>query len=229
MKNKDSKYIAIIPARKGSKSLKRKNLIKLNKIRLIEYTFLSAQKSFFLKEIYLTTDDNQIKTIAKKYKKILIISREKKLCGDNALMKDVVLDVIKKKILHKDLSSTNIVLLQPTSPLRTSKDIDNAISLFKKNKKNNLISVSEPLNHPCEMINIKNKKISLFIKRKKQMNRQEYKKFYFINGSVFIFNALNFLKTKTFITKTSLIFKMEKKHSIDLNDNFDKQIIKSLL
>ena len=230
MENKDSKYIAIIPARKGSKSLKRKNLIKLNKIRLIEYTFLSAQESFFLKKIYLTTDDNQIKTLAKKYKKILIISRQKKLCGDNALMKDVVLDVIKKKILHKDLNSTNIVLLQPTSPLRSSKDIDKAISLFKKNKKkNNLISVSEPINHPCEMININNKKITLSIKRKKQMNRQQYKKFYFINGSIFIFNALNFLKTKKFITKTSLIFKMEKKHSIDLNNNFDIQLIKNFL
>ena len=92
MINRGSKYIAVIPARKGSKSLKRKNLIILNKRRLIEYTFLSAQKSFFLKKIYLTTDDNKIKTIAKKYKKIKIISRQKKLCSDNALMKDVILD-----------------------------------------------------------------------------------------------------------------------------------------
>lgn len=79
------------------------------------------------------------------------------------------------------------------------------------------------------MVDINKKKISLFIKRKKQMNRQEYKKIFFINGSIFIFNALNFLKTKKFITKTSLIFKMEKKHSIDLNDNFDKQLIKNFL
>ena len=221
-------FVAIIPARLGSKGLKNKNITLIKNKKMIEYSFLSASKCKYLKQIFLTTNDKRIINLAKKYKKIKVFKRDKILCTSNALLKDVILDTLQK--IKKNYSKAeNFVLLQPTSPQRTFKDIERAIRCFKKNKKKNLISVSEPINSPYEIIFLSKRKNSMLINRRKQLNRQSYEKSFYINGSIFIGSIKNFLKEKKFLNRKSTFFRMNKSHSIDVNDIFDKRLIQTFI
>ena len=228
MKIKKSNFVIIIPARSGSKGIKNKNTVIINGKKLIEYTFDVAKKSLDIKNVFLSTNDKKVIKIATKYKHINILKRNKNLCRSRSLMADVIhntLKIIIKKIPNVD----NFILLQPTSPQRTQTDIKNAIRLFKKNNSRTVISISEPINHPNEMISLTKNNHKLLIKRNRNMNRQDYESFYFINGSIIICSIKKFLQTKKFLDDKSIFFKMDKKNSIDINDNFDKNLIKNFL
>ena len=223
-------FLAIIPARKGSKGIINKNRTIIKKKKLIEYSFACASKAKLLDKIYLTTNDKQIMKLLPKYKKIKLIKRSNRLSSSKSIVRDAIIDAAKKIEKRENASINNIVILQPTSPQRTWKDVDLAIKHFKKTKCSNLISISEPINHPNELLYYKKKTYKKIIPYKKGIvNRQSYKKFYFINGSIFISNLKYYLNNKRVNTKKTYFFKMEKKHSIDLDDNFDKKIVTNFL
>ena len=125
----EKKIIAIVPARIGSKRLKFKNL-KIFKKPIFLLSMLSARKSLLIDKIFLSTDSKKINKIAKKNGFKTERLRKKKLSGSNSLTKDVVLDVLRKTNKKYDY----FILLQPTSPLRSVKDIDSSIKItIKKN------------------------------------------------------------------------------------------------
>ena len=132
--NKD-RFLAFVPARKGSLGVKNKNVIKINNKHLIDYTLLQAKKSKIIDQIYVSSNDRRILKITKKYKKIKFIKRSEILSSSKVLMKDVILDFIKFIGKSFNLKKINIIILQPTSPQRKASDIDKAIGLFKKKKK----------------------------------------------------------------------------------------------
>ena len=125
-------YLALIPARKNSKRIKNKNIKLLNGKPLIEYTIIEAKKSKLLDKIIVSTDSPTIKEISEKNGIKVYKLRSKKLSSEKAKM----LPVLKNALIVNNLrkKAKTIVLLQPTSPLRSAKDIDKAISLFIKKK-----------------------------------------------------------------------------------------------
>ena len=125
------KFIAIIPARSGSKGIVNKNTTIINKKKLIEYTFQVAQKSKHIKKIFVTTNDKNVINVAKKYKYIKILLRKKKLSLSKSLISEAIYDAL-KKVRNEFPNISNFILLQPTSPQRSSIDIENAIKMFKK-------------------------------------------------------------------------------------------------
>ena len=118
-------YIAFIPARSGSKRVKNKNIIKIKKKSLIYYTLNAAKKSKFISEVYISTDSKKVKSIAEKFDFKIKKLRPKYLTGDKISMHKLLKETIinEKKLFSK---YKYLVLLQPTSPLRTYNDIDNA-------------------------------------------------------------------------------------------------------
>jgi len=224
-----SKFFALIPARKGSVGIKNKNLISINNKKLIEHTFDSVNKSKLINECYVSSNDPKIIKLAKKHKNFKIIFRKNNLSNSSALMKDVVINSINYLCEHDELENINIILLQPTSPLRTNVDIDKAIKCFSKFRdKRSLVSTSPPVTHPNDIIYKKNNKTLFLLENAKQANRQNLKKFFFVNGSIFIFNAKYFLKEKKFINSNTFFFNMGKEHSFELDDYLDLKILKVL-
>lgn len=132
-------FIAIIPARSGSKGIKNKNLRKINGIPLINYTIEAAKRSKFIKKIFVSTDGKKIADYCKK-KKIEVIKRPKSLSSDFATSDRVVYHAINYLIMQKKISFENIVFLQATSAARKKQDIDNAIKKFKRKKLDSLFS-----------------------------------------------------------------------------------------
>ena len=111
------KYLAIIPARKGSKRIKNKNIKRFNREPLINWTIRSALKSKCFDKIFVSTDSVKIQKIAKKFKLECPYLRKASLAKDNSSSHDVIKDVV--NYYKKNYVPDAIVLLQPTSPLRT--------------------------------------------------------------------------------------------------------------
>ena len=218
-------FLGIIPARKNSKGLKRKNTIKVKNKTLIEYTLIAASNTKLINKSFVTSDDKKILKIASRYKKILTHLRPNNLALDNTNMKEVIVNLLKSIKKKYNLVIKNFVVLQPTSPLRNSKDITKAIKTFKKLKCKSLVSVSETFQHPNEMFFIdKNKKKIKIIKKHKEENRQNFKKCVFVNGAIYVSNTEHFLKNKKFLTNKTEFFFMDKKNSIDIDESFDLKI-----
>ena len=123
---KNKKIIAVIPARKNSKGIKNKNLIKLNGFPLISYSIDYAKKSKLIDRVFVSTDGKDIASISKKFGAEVII-RPKKLCNDIIMPDHAVvhaIDYVKKNL---DYSFQYVVFLQPTTPLRKLFELDKAI------------------------------------------------------------------------------------------------------
>jgi len=138
------KIIAVIPARKGSKRLPDKNTKMLVKKPMISYSIDAALKSKYIEKILISTDDEKVKDIVKSYKekskgKIVIIDRPKHLAEDETRTEPVIVHALEK---IKDEYNA-VVLLQPTSPLRTADDIDNCLDIFLKEKCSSVLTVKE--------------------------------------------------------------------------------------
>ena len=216
---KKIKYLAIIPARKGSKGLPQKNKIKLGDKPLIEWTIQSAINSTRVSEIFISTDDEEIIELSKKYNVNLPFKRPSSLANDNSNISDVIMHVLNYYDQNR-IDVSNIVLLQPTTPFRTSQDIDNAIFEYEKSNAKRLISVSEPIQHPYDFIYIENGKMR-FLNSENLVGRQAYKKFYFVDGGIYISEKKSFYKTKTFLLSDTKMYTVNKSHSFDIDNEFD--------
>jgi len=219
--SKKKKFIAIIPARSGSKGLKNKNILNLSSHPLISYSIQAAKESKYISRIYVTTNGKKIAKISKRYG-AEVITRPKKLSGDKISIESVVehaVDKIEKKI---NFNFDNIVLLQPTSPLREARDIDKAISIFIKKKLDSLFSSVDL--HSLFWTK-RNKYIPKNYNLNKRINRQERQEETLIeNGSIYITkkeiykNKNNRLggKISTYTMKNFSVFEVDSKEDLDL-------------
>ena len=223
-------FSILIPARKGSKTVKNKNIKKLKGKPLAEYTFNSIKNLRFKK--FILTDDNRIKKIAQKFNINTDYKRPKILASDKTSLIDTVTHFLKWAKSSKQDDFATIVILQVTSPMRSTKHIKNAINYYKKNSYKSLFSISESSEHPYETIDLKkNGKWKLnFPESKKFYRRQDYAlNSYFINGAIYMVDKEYFIKKRKLISKKHGLFKMNKIHSIDIDDDDDFKIAKGLL
>ena len=131
--------LGIIPARGGSKGIPMKNLIKLNGKTLLNYSINSSLNSKYITKTIVSTDDEKITNHSKKLK-VEVISRPKKLATDKAHIESVIEHSLNYLQKNHDYIPDLIVLLQNTSPLRTSKHVDAALKFFSKNKYDSILS-----------------------------------------------------------------------------------------
>ena len=142
--------LAIVPARKGSKRLKLKNLRIFRGKPLYFWPLILSEKSKYIDKIVFTTDCKSMRFKAKENFKIINYNRPKNLAKSETLAKDVILDVLDRISFKFDY----FIYLQPTSPLRTLHDIDNSIKMIETKKGNTLVSVTGNSKKPNGMIYI---------------------------------------------------------------------------
>lgn len=214
------KFLGIIPARGGSKGLKNKNIFKINKKTLIEYTF-DQLKGVKIDKIIVSSDSKKILKIAKKYKNLSLAIRPKKLATDKSLVINTIKYHIKKE-QEKNFFYDYILLLSPTSPLRTKKQLLKAINIVKKKRPDSLVSV-ERLNKPLEWLLKLNKKGNLieYMGNGKAIgNRQNKKTYFFPNGAIYIIKTNKVSANKYYFKKT-IPFEMNFKTSLDIDSKED--------
>jgi CMP-N-acetylneuraminic acid synthetase len=171
------KIISIIPARGGSKGLPKKNILELAGKPLIAWTIESSLKSKYISKTIVSSDCDEILNISSKYGSE-ILKRPDELARDTTPTEPVVEHILQN---IKDLGNYSyLVLLQPTSPLRDEKDIDEAISkLIQEKDATALISVKEIDNKILKAFKINNNGYLEGISNNKYpfMRRQDFQKF----------------------------------------------------
>jgi len=229
LKKKNKKILGIIPARGGSKRIKRKNIKLLAGKPLIAYTIEAALKSRYLSKIVVTTEDERIIKIVKKYN-VEIIKRPQRLATDTTSMSVVITHVIDYLEDYQNYSPDILVLLQPTSPLRTSVDIDKAIELFLRGRCDSVISVSE-LQSPSYWCFKKGKDYlkPLFGWKYFKKRKQDLPKSYLPNGAIFITELKLFRKNKSFYSEKILPYIMSLERSVDIDTPIDFKLVKLII
>lgn len=209
----------LIPARGGSKGIKNKNLKNFNKKPLIYWTIKQAIQSKFSSDIYVTTDSNSILKFSKKIG-VKTIKRPKNIAKDISPTEEAILHFLK----NSNINYENIILLQPTSPLRKIKDIDNAFDLFIKKKCNSLFSVSFFSDFTVWKTQ-KNNIVPFSYNPNKRIIRQKDTKYYIENGSIYIFKSSIIKKNMNRIDVNSFdIYKMNKLQFFEIDDIEDFKI-----
>lgn len=211
-------FLAIIPARGGSKRLPRKNILDLCGKPLIAYSIEAGLKSKYISEVIVSSDDNEILTISKEYG-AETINRPEYLANDTATTFDALEHTINS--LEK---YDYIVLLQPTSPLRNQKHIDEAIELLNKKDADAIVSVCEMEHSPLWSNTLpQNGSMKNFL-RKEILNKrsQDLEKYYRLNGAIYICKTDKLLENKGFFLEENIFsYIMDRKNSIDIDEEID--------
>ena len=223
--------LCTICARGGSKGIKNKALKLINKKPLIYYTINQAFKSKIFDEVVVSTDSKKIQKISKFYGAQSWFLRSKNLSNDNSPKLPVIRDVFLKSEVFFKRKFDICVDLDLTSPLRKISDIKQAIKKFKKEKSNNLFSVTHAKKNPY--FNMVEKKNKTYVLSKKSSNtfvsRQKTPIVYEMNASIYVFKRKYLINNnKLFNSKTS-IFLMPRDRSIDIDDHLDLKLVKKII
>ena len=228
----NKKIIGIVPARIGSKGLKFKNLKKLNSKPLIFWPIKTLKKSKYIDKIILNTDSKKIRDLGIKMGAEVPFLRPKYLASDKSKISDTIIHTIryfeKKKIFYDYL-----LLLEPTSPLTTTEDIDNAIEVLEKSKKNAdaLVSIAENVTaHPKFCVKLDNNQmIKTYDTKFYNINRQELDKTYFYSGNFYLSKVNTFIKKKTFYHNKTKAIISSKVKSFEIDDKLDFFIVEKIM
>jgi len=189
--------VAIIPARSGSKGVPNKNLRKLWGISFIGLASICARKANIFNKIILSTDSIEYANEGRRYGCEVPYLRPPHLSEDKSTILDVIKDIILK--LDKSDEWKNIVLLEPTSPLRTPEIVRKCFELYQSESADSCFTVSKvPIKyHPRKQLKFdpEGKDLSLYSNSKNMViNRQELDQTYIRNGAAYVFQKECFLK-----------------------------------
>ncbi len=214
------KPLIIIPARGGSKGLPRKNIKLLNGVPLIHYTIKAAQQLFNDSLICVSTDDEEIKLVAEETGIKIPFLRPEELATDTSGSYEVLLHAI-DFYEKKGYKADTLILLQPTSPFRTSLQIQEAMKLFS-NKIDMVVSVKETKSNPY--YNLFEEEESGYLKKSKESNfnrRQDCPKIWEYNGAIYIINIDTLKKQNLSAFQKVIKYKMDEYSSHDIDTPFD--------
>lgn len=223
---KDKTFLAIIPARGGSKRLPHKNILDLAGKPLIGWSIESAKTSKYIDKTIVSSDDKTILNIARTFEADTL-SRPAELASDTATTFDAV-----KHVIENTHSYDYIVLLQPTSPLRNHRHIDEAIELLLAKNADAVVSVCEMDHSPLWSNTLPADDNMTHFLKDEVLNRrsQDLETFYRLNGAIYICSTPKLLDQKSFFLKERIFaYKMDRNSSIDIDEAIDFKLCQCLL
>ena len=218
----NNKSICIIPAKANSSRLPGKNIVKLCGKPMLAYTIEAALKSKLFDQVIVSTENNRIAGIAKKYGAQIPCKRPLELTKDTAGVVDVCLHMVDYLEKKKNHYKTLCVLL-PTSPLRKAEDIKKAYKVFTAKKANFVMGITKYFYEPFEAL-VEDKKGHMspyWGSKYASMKRQHRPQLFVDNGAIYFVNIKAFKKEKTFYGSDLRGYYMLPERSIDVNTPFD--------
>lgn len=224
--------LGIIPARKGSKGIIKKNLRELAGLPLVQYTINAAKSSKLLSKIVLSTDSEDIAKIGKEMDIEVPFLRPSDLAEDDTPMLDVISHCIDYLVQNQNYNPEIIVLLQPTSPLRNSNHIDESIELLISKKADSVVSVClVPGQYNPDwqlkisdnyLQTITDKDVGSLITRRQDLNKTFYR-----NGAIYAFTYRSFKKFGNIYGQKCVPYIMDRNNSCNIDDSEDWFIAES--
>lgn len=219
------RLMALIPARGNSKGLPGKNTAPLSGIPLIAWTIAAARESVYVDSAIVTTDSQEIADIAASYGADIPFLRPATLAMDDTPGIAPVLHAC-QTLPGYDL----VVVLQPTSPMRTAAHLDAALNLMAEQDADFCVSVTQAKQHPNWMYR---KSDDGFLQRYEQdemkTDRQSLSPVYALNGAIYIARIPQMMEQKSFAGQKTIAFEMSPEHSADIDTAFDFRLCEMLL
>lgn len=214
------KVLALITARGGSKGLPRKNVLLAGGKPLVAWTVLAALNAESVSRVVLSTDDDEIMAAAEAAGCDVPFRRPSLLASDQASSMDVVIHA-----LGELPGYDYVMLLQPTSPLRTSADIDAAFRFMRDHDAPACVSVTEAEQSPYWMFHVTgHERLQAVLEQQPQFGRrQDLPSVYVLNGAIYIAKVDWLLKTKSFVCPDTVAYRMPRSRSLDIDDESDFQ------
>ena len=213
-----------MPARGGSKGLPRKNIRLIYNKPLIYWTIKAALGSKYIDNVVVSTDDKEIADLSKQFGAEVPFIRPPELALDHSLRNEVI-----SHALEQLPGFDFVILLQPTSPLRTNTHIDEAFELFLRSKAKSCVSVVEQHPTPEWIFSMNsNDRLERIKESTKSTNRQALPKYYSLDGSIYITSVQNFFDSSSidpFTDDDVVPYIMPKKYSVDIDDEEDFQLV----
>ena len=226
------KILAVIPARAGSKGIPRKNIVRVNGCPLIEYTISAATKVDGLNDVVVSTDDQEIAEISKELGAYVPFLRPAELASDMSQSAPVVVHALNTMEKIKDCHYDTVMMLQPTSPLRTSGHIEKALELFFSQECDSVVSVvSVGGSHPLRMIRLVGDELINYIDQGfwNMHPRQLLPDAYIRNGSIYLIKRDVLVEQGNLIGKKCLGFVMSEEESVNIDTPLDLKLAEILL
>lgn len=218
----DKRILAIIPARGGSKGIPHKNIINLCGKPLIAHTIGAAKQSAYIDTVLVSTDDVDIQRVSEDYGVSVPFLRDAKIASDEARTISVVVDAV-NRLQAIGQNFDVVVLLQPTSPLRTTEEIDVAIDVFFQNEMKGVVSVNVAKVSPFLLRTIKDSQLQRIISENSTIRRQDMPTYYEVNGAIYI-NAISDITESLSFNDNPIPYIMNREHSVDIDtwDDLDE-------
>ncbi len=219
------KILAVIPARGGSKGVLRKNVRMIAGKPLIAWSIEAAKQATFVDKVILSTDDAEIAEVAQVFDCDVPFMRKPELACDETSTNAVLIDALERMPGYDW-----VLLLQPTSPLRSAEDIDNAIRICFENQAPSCVSVTLAEESPYWMYELNDSDcMRPLLTHQSVERRQDLPPVYSLNGAIYLAKIEWFLEHKTFITHETIAYKMPRNRSVDLDTEQDFQLLKFIL
>lgn len=225
------KTVALITARGGSKGIPRKNVAPCGGRPLIAWTVEAALGSRSLHRVILSTDDEEIADTGRKFGAEVPFLRPPELARDDSTSLDVAEHALRWLAAAEGAMPDYLLLLQPTSPLRTAADIDGAIALARERQADAVLAVCEASPHPYLLRRVTDGgALADFIELKSEPSRrQEYPDAWMLNAAIYLIRPAVLLATRTFQPTGALPYFMPRERSIDIDSPLDLRIADLLL
>lgn len=222
--------IAVIPARSGSKGLPDKNILPLNGKPLLAWSIDAALQSDMFDTVYVSTDSEKYAEIARRYGADVPFLRSAETSTDTASSWDVLKEALKN---YRNLGKTFdfLMLLQPTSPLRTAEDICAAFKTMEQKGAAAVISVCGTDCSPlwCNTLP-EDRCMNGFVSAAAQFPRQALPQYYQLNGAIYLLSAVDFLKKGSVAyDQDCYAYVMPPERSIDIDSPLDFLIAETIL
>ncbi|MDD5156443.1 acylneuraminate cytidylyltransferase family protein [Sulfurimonas sp.] len=227
-----SNILCTICARGGSKGVKNKNIKLLNGKPLIAYTIEQAKQSELFEHIVISTDSDDIASVAIKYGAEVFFKRNPEMASDTAGKLDVIRDAFVRSEEHYNKKFDYLIDLDATAPLRATEDITASFAQFLEDKNDNLITAMPSRRSPYfNLVEVNsNGQVSLSKKLSDSIvRRQDAPKSYDMNASIYIWNRHAILNENSiFLPKTGL-YVMPEERSIDIDTELDFEFVEFLM
>ncbi len=225
----NKRVIAVIPARAGSKSIPNKNVREIAGKPLISWSIKVAQGSKYIDRVIVSTDGDLIAQVSRN-NGAEVLERPASLAGDTSLVIDSLRDII-KKIREQGESAAYMLLLEPTSPLRTVEDVDGVIELISSGQFDSVATFRDAELNPHRAWKIENGNVRVFIDGAVPwLPRQQQPEAWQLNGAVYAFDI-----DKLPAEGVSVLFgrigalTMPPERSLDIDNNVQFSIAEVLL
>ena len=226
----DKKILAVIPARGGSKGIPNKNIVDVGGNPLIKYTIDAALDLEILTHCVVSTDSDEISDVAKSCGALVPFKRPKHLSDDQALSLPVMQHAVEFMESKQGYQYDLVIMLQPTTPLRQTSDIDNAIKLLFDTNADSVVSVVEVDGyHPLRMKRVVDGRLINYIDQghEDMRPRQELPPVYSRNGAIYATIRDVLMDKDSFTGSDIRSYIMPLERSINIDTQLDLQLAKS--